>query len=129
MSNLIGESSLRLAKVAAASVVGVLVFALLVGPSATRHDGAGDPQLALRRGLHPAGREQPDLTVGDAATPFDTRRTVPVPFAAVPPLRGWQPGRVSVPGDVVRFDCQRRRVHTWMSALRAVMPRTLHLNN
>ena len=35
----------------------------------------------------------------------------------------------SVPGDVVRFDCQRRRVHTWMSALRAVMPRTLHLNN
>ena len=32
MSNLIGEFLLRLAKVAAASVVGVLVFALLVGP-------------------------------------------------------------------------------------------------
>jgi hypothetical protein len=32
MSNLIGEFLLRLAKVLAASVVGVLVFALLVGP-------------------------------------------------------------------------------------------------
>ena len=32
MSNLIGEILLRLAKVAAASVVGILVYGLLVGP-------------------------------------------------------------------------------------------------
>ena len=32
MSNLVGEILLRLAKVLAASVVGVIVFALLVGP-------------------------------------------------------------------------------------------------
>jgi hypothetical protein len=32
MSNLVGEILLRLAKVAAASVVGVVVYAILVGP-------------------------------------------------------------------------------------------------
>jgi hypothetical protein len=32
MSNLVGEILLRLAKVAAASVVGVVVYAVLVGP-------------------------------------------------------------------------------------------------
>jgi hypothetical protein len=32
MSNLVGEILLRLAKVAAASVVGVIIYALLVGP-------------------------------------------------------------------------------------------------
>ena len=32
MSNLVGEILLRLAKVAAATVVGVLVYGLLVGP-------------------------------------------------------------------------------------------------
>jgi hypothetical protein len=32
MSNLVGEILLRLAKVAAASVVGVVIYALLVGP-------------------------------------------------------------------------------------------------
>jgi hypothetical protein len=32
MSNLVGEILLRLAKVAAATVVGVIVYAILVGP-------------------------------------------------------------------------------------------------
>jgi hypothetical protein len=34
MSNLVGEILLRLAKVAAASVVGIVLFAILVGPLA-----------------------------------------------------------------------------------------------
>ena len=43
MSNLVGEFLLRLAKVLAASVVGVLVYALLVGPLGN----AGSGELAV----------------------------------------------------------------------------------
>jgi len=43
MSNLVGEILLRLAKVLAASVVGVLVYALLVGPLGN----AGSVELAI----------------------------------------------------------------------------------
>ena len=43
MSNLVGEFLLRLAKVLAASVVGVLVYALLVGPLGN----AGSVELAI----------------------------------------------------------------------------------
>jgi hypothetical protein len=43
MSNLVGEFLLRLAKVLAASVVGVLVYALLVGPLGN----AGSVELAV----------------------------------------------------------------------------------
>jgi hypothetical protein len=43
MSNLVGEILLRLAKVLAASVVGVLVYALLVGPLGN----AGSVELAV----------------------------------------------------------------------------------
>jgi hypothetical protein len=51
MSNLVGEVLLRLAKVLAASIVGVLVYALLVGP-------LGNPpstELALLSWLAGAG--------------------------------------------------------------------------
>ena len=43
MSNLVGEILLRLAKVLAASAVGVLVYALLVGPLGN----AGSVELAV----------------------------------------------------------------------------------
>lgn len=43
MSNLIGEILLRLAKVAAAALVGLLLFALLVGPLGV----PGSAELAL----------------------------------------------------------------------------------
>jgi hypothetical protein len=43
MSNLVGEILLRLAKVLAASAVGVLVYALLVGPLGN----SGTVELAL----------------------------------------------------------------------------------
>ena len=43
MSNLVGEILLRLAKVAAALVVGIVIFALLVGPLGQ----TGSAELAL----------------------------------------------------------------------------------
>jgi len=43
MSNLVGEILLRLAKAAAALVVGIIVYALLVGPLSV----PGSAQLAL----------------------------------------------------------------------------------
>jgi hypothetical protein len=43
MSNLVGEILLRLAKAAAALVVGIIVYALLVGPLGVR----GSAELAL----------------------------------------------------------------------------------
>ncbi|HKG56150.1 MAG TPA: hypothetical protein VKA85_02775 [Candidatus Limnocylindrales bacterium] len=43
MSNLAAEIALRLAKAAVAAVVGVVVYALLVGPLGAR----GTPELAL----------------------------------------------------------------------------------
>lgn len=43
MSNLVGEVLLRLAKVAAASVVGLVVYAVLVGPFAV----PASPELGL----------------------------------------------------------------------------------
>jgi hypothetical protein len=51
MSNLVGEVLLRLAKVLAASVVGVLVYALLVGPLGN----TGSVELAILCWLAGAG--------------------------------------------------------------------------
>ena len=65
MSNLVGEILLRLAKVAAATVVGVVVYAILVGPLGVAGSRRARPPLvALGGGVHPARREQPDLTPG-----------------------------------------------------------------
>ena len=51
MSNLVGEVLLRLAKVFAASVVGVLVYALVVGPLGN----TGSVELAILCWLAGAG--------------------------------------------------------------------------
>ncbi len=51
MSNLIGEILLRLAKVAAATVVGLVVYAALVGPAGA----APSAELALLAWLAGAG--------------------------------------------------------------------------
>ncbi len=63
MSNLVVEILLRLAKAAAAAVLGLVVYAVAVG--AARRGRLGRARAALlagRRGLHPARGERADLT-------------------------------------------------------------------
>src|SRR5262249_47450440 len=71
--------------------------------------GARPPQLVERRRVHPAGRDQPDLTLperppGASDRLFDRPRRRPVSFATVPLPRGAEDRSARVGIEVAGFD-------------------------